>query len=161
MTTAPALECVLLTPQLVAATLDALTAAAEEPTGQFFRPHAFTHDCLHSLATRPGQDLYYVLTASGHVRGYGLLRGWNQGYEIPSLGIMIAREARGQGLGRLLMTFLHASALTRSASRVRLRVHAENHRAIALYRSMNYEFSSEPDAEGLLVGVKDVTKGIA
>jgi ribosomal protein S18 acetylase RimI-like enzyme len=130
-----------------------LLATAKEAASRFFRPHPFTRECLDSLASAPGLDLYYVLTEGDSIRGYGLLRGWNEGYEVPSLGILIHQSARGLGFGRLLMTFLHTAAFRHGASRVRLRVHHENYRAIALYRSMKYQFADTPDDAGLLVGI--------
>ena len=79
------------------------------------------------------------------VIGYGMLRGWDDGYETPSLGIAIAPGMQGRGLGRMLMEFLHAEARQRGADRIRLKVHAENVRAVALYQSLGYEF---PGGEG-------------
>jgi ribosomal protein S18 acetylase RimI-like enzyme len=39
--------------------------------------------------------------------GYGMLRGWDEGYSVPSLGILVRAEACGQGIGKLLMEHLH------------------------------------------------------
>ena len=74
-----------------------------------------------------------------------LLRGWDEGYSVPSLGIAIHPVARGQGLGTLMMEYLHFLARQRGAITVRLRVHVENLRAIQLYQALGYAFVTEGD----------------
>lgn len=144
------LECKLLTPELregFVAFLSALETAGDQ---KFFYPHPFTSEAVERLIGYEGKDLYYVLVDINAVLGYGMLRGWDEGFEIPSLGIAIHPQSRGQGLSKLLMHFLHVAAARRGASKVRLRVRHDNAKAIALYRSIGYKFT--PDREEYLVG---------
>jgi len=46
-----------------------------------------------------------------------MLRGWDEGYETPSLGIAVHPDARGLGLARTFMGFLHAAASFQGAAR--------------------------------------------
>lgn len=85
----------------------------------------------------------------GPVVAYGMLRGWEEGFEVPSLGIAVDRQWRGLGLGRRLMSHLHAVAAERGASTVRLKVDRTNTAAIALYRSFGYEFQPHSPEEWL------------
>jgi ribosomal protein S18 acetylase RimI-like enzyme len=105
-----------------------------------FHPHAFDPPTARQIAREPGADLYYALLESDRVLGYGMLRGWNDGFAIPSLGIAIDAAWQGRGLGLLLMNFLHAAARVAGASRIRLKVHRENARARALYERLGYRF---------------------
>jgi len=98
--------------------------------------------------------LYYVAVASDRVLGYGILRGWDEGYQIPSLGIAFLPDARGKGLGRLFMTFLHAAARLRGAKRIRLKVYPDNTVAVKLYEDMGYRYTET--SEGQLVGYMDL-----
>jgi ribosomal protein S18 acetylase RimI-like enzyme len=68
-----------------------------------------------------------------------MLRGWDEGYTVPSLGIGIRREFERQGLGREMMVALHQVAREMGATAVRLRVHPDNVGAAALYRAMGYQ----------------------
>ncbi len=86
--------------------------------------------------------------------GYGMLRGWDEGYEIPSLGIAILPGYQRKGLGRLLMTHLHEVARQRGAKRIRLKVYARNAAAVSLYSSLGYKL--EPIDGGQYLGVLDV-----
>jgi ribosomal-protein-alanine N-acetyltransferase len=83
------------------------------------------------------QNVYYQYYLSIIV-GFGMLRGWNQGYDVPSLGISIHPDWRAKGLGRKFMNLLHKQAIKCGASKVRLSVYPDNTTAITLYNSMGY-----------------------
>ena len=44
-----------------------------------------------------GLDPHYADYCSGEVAGYGLLRGWDQGYAVPSLGIAVSPSIEAGG----------------------------------------------------------------
>jgi len=116
-----------------------------------FHPHPFDDETAHMIANHGGKDLFYAVAGGEKILGYGMLRGWDAGYEIPSLGIIILKEARGTGLGKTLMYFLHAAARHRGSSRIRLKVYPDNKAAVNLYKELGYVFDNEED--GQLVGI--------
>jgi ribosomal protein S18 acetylase RimI-like enzyme len=120
--------------------LEALEASGDD---RGFKPHPFTDEALERLAHYRGKDFYCVLVDEDRVLGYGMLRGWDEGYAVPSLGIAVHPAARGQGLGRLLLRHLHGEARNRGADRVRLRVLHDNAAAIALYQELGYRMESK------------------
>lgn len=130
-----------------------------ETTGESrrFHPHPFTRESAEERARYRGSDVYVVAVAGIVVLGYGMLRGWDEGYAIPSLGIAIHASARGIGLGRALMLYLHAEARRRGALRIRLKVYPDNTAAVALYGSLGYEFGEQLD-QGQLVGVVELAR---
>ena len=89
-----------------------------------------------------------------------MLRGWDQGFAVSSLGIATHAAARGIGLGRALMLYLHAEARRRGARRIRLKVYPDNRVAVELYRTLGYVFAGELE-EGQLVGPKDWEQGLS
>jgi ribosomal protein S18 acetylase RimI-like enzyme len=140
-----AIEIRQLNAALGEALLDFLLALIDAGDTDHFQPHPFTPEYVATLVRYKGDDLYYVLTEGNRVLAYGMLRGWDEGYSIPSLGIAVHPEARSSGIGRFMMTFLHAAAIRRGCSSVRLRVAIDNTKATALYESLGYQFS---DATG-------------
>jgi ribosomal-protein-alanine N-acetyltransferase len=132
-----------------------LRALNEVNDADLFQPHPFNDEAVERILSNTRSDLYYVLVDGSEVVGYGMLRGWDEGYEIPSLGIALHPGVRGHGLGRAFMHFLGAAAKCRGAQRVRLRVKAQNDRAIRLYESLGYEFRPEEDGE-YLIGFLDL-----
>lgn len=129
-----------LTPAWKSALAVFLRTLDENGDAQYFHPHPFSEDVLDKLCKYQGKDLYYVVVESYKVLAYGLLRGWDEGYLVPSLGIAIHPELRGIGLAKAFMHFLHITARRNGALQIRLKVYPDNNRAIALYKSLGYVF---------------------
>lgn len=123
--------------------------------GKFFHPHPLSGTEARRLSEYDGRDLYYVAVRGNRVLGYGFLRGWEEGYSIPSLGIAVHPSAQGYGLGRAFMHFLHVAAWQRGAIKVRLRVYPDNAPAVNLYASLGYIFQPVQE-QGQLVGVVEL-----
>jgi ribosomal protein S18 acetylase RimI-like enzyme len=150
MTPLPALEFRLLSPALEAGLAAFFADLSGAGDARFFHPHPFTAAEAGRLCSYTGRDLYYAAVAD-RVLGYGLLRGWDEGYQVPSLGIAVHPAARGAGIARAFMHFLHAAAAARGAPRVRLKVYPGNTAARRLYERLGYVFEGE--SHGQLVGL--------
>lgn len=147
------LELVRPSPDLVEPLARFFAHLASSEDARHFHPHPFTNDAARARAGYRGLDVYCLAVADGEVLGYGMLRGWDEGYSVPSLGIALHASARGGGLARVLMLYLHAEAKRRGAERIRLKVYPDNAAAVALYRSLGYEFADALEG-GQLVGYK-------
>jgi [ribosomal protein S18]-alanine N-acetyltransferase len=156
----PSLELVRLSPRWQEGLRLFFEALRGNGDTRLFCPHPTDEKTISQLAHYAGRDLYYVLVEGGNVLGYGLLRGWDEGYEIPSLGVAIHSSARGYGLGRILISFLHMLASRRGATKVRLRVLKGNDKAKRLYESFGYVFEEDGRQPEYLVGFCNVVKGI-
>jgi len=124
----------------------------------FFRPHPFTESEALRIADYVGKDAFAILLDGEQPVAYGMLRGWDEGYTTPSLGIAVRSDSQGRGLGRLMMTHLHAEARRRGAVQVRLRVHRDNTRARRLCEFLGYEYAGEDRGE--LVMLLDLQAGL-
>jgi ribosomal protein S18 acetylase RimI-like enzyme len=142
--------CAVLRPEHeaeLAAFFERLRAGGAE---RFFHPHPLTAAEARQRVLYTGRDFYCVLVAEKTVIGYGMLRGWDEGYAIPSLGVAVDPAWQGRGHARRLMAFLQAMAQQRGCRRIRLKTDAENIKALNLYQSLGYKF--EPQADGELLG---------
>jgi ribosomal-protein-alanine N-acetyltransferase len=144
-------ECQVLRPGHASALTSFFDRLRAHGIDKFFHPHPLTADEASKRAAYRGLDFYCVLAQDAAIVGYGMLRGWDEGYEAPSLGIVVDPSVQGRGYGRLLMEFLHATARQRGSSRIRLKVYPDNLRALALYRSLGYEFQGPEN--GQLLGI--------
>lgn len=151
-----AVEVLRLRPAWVPALQELHAALLARGDTRLFSPHSFSADVLLDLCASERQDLHYLLTVESTVAGYGLLRGWDEGYSTPSLGVAIHPEWRGIGLSETLIHFLHGAARVRGVTRVRLRVHPSNAIALVLYRKLGYEFEATVDGDGLCVAHKSL-----
>jgi ribosomal protein S18 acetylase RimI-like enzyme len=104
----------------------------------WFRPHDLDAAGARAVAAHVGRDVYLIGFVDRVPVAYGMLRGWDEGYEVPSLGIAVRDGYRDQGLGRRMMDALHRVVRDRGCDRVRLRVASGNTRARHLYASMGY-----------------------
>lgn len=84
---------------------------------------------------------------AAEITGYGMLRGWDEGYDIPSLGIIIHPDQRGKGLGKAFMGFLHRLAEKCHAQKIMLKTYTENEKALGLYKKMGYQFSQKSQGQ--------------
>lgn len=110
-------------------------------TARNFHPHPFTE--LHALdiAKATSSDLYLGLLIQEELIGYGMLRGWDAGYEIPTLGIYVMPEYRGHGYSSYFMNEMHLYAKNKGAAQVMLRVYPDNLAALNLYKRLGYTFN--------------------
>jgi ribosomal protein S18 acetylase RimI-like enzyme len=119
-----------------------------------FHPHPFTREHALTIAHYDGRDYYAGMLVGDEMVAYGMLRGWDEGYEIPSLGIAVSASHRGLGLGRGMMEHLHAVARDRGATTIRLKLYKTNTVAARLYRRMGYVLSDHNEREWL--GILDL-----
>jgi ribosomal protein S18 acetylase RimI-like enzyme len=118
-----------------------------------FHPHAFSDAIASLICTQKSKDKYIVVLKDGQPIGYGMLRGWDEGFETPSLGIYVDPEFRGVGIAKLLMTHLHTIAKLSKATRVRLKVYKDNIPALQLYKKLGYVFDEGLEVDCQVVGV--------
>ena len=150
----PTIECIVFRPGWEAELAHFFSAIRDAGDEAFFHPHAGDEAALRELAQATGDDLHYLFVQGRHVLAYGLLRGWNDGFTTPSLGIAVHPASRGGGLGRIVMDWLEAMAWIRKAPAVRLRVHKDNARALAMYERRGYRMTPDGGDARLLVGLK-------
>lgn len=156
MEIAPPIESLLLRPgrehQLAQFFAD-LAAAGDK---KYFNPHSGDLESLKMLAENPGKDLYFIFAQENSILAYGLLRGWNEGFAVPSLGVAVHPGARSKGIACFVLDYLEATARNRHAPAVRLRVRLDNPRAISLYERRGYSMHPDERDPKLLVGMKSL-----
>jgi perosamine synthetase len=124
---------------------------------EFFHPHAFDAAAARSVTARSesGNDEYWLAMSGDDVVAYGILRGWDEGYDVPSLGLAVAPAHRGRGFAREMVQHLHDRARQRGAARIRLKVDRRNVSAQRLYESLGYHLDDHSPAE--VVGHLELT----
>lgn len=116
-----------------------------EDDRKLFYPYSFDIKTVKDIFIKTANDVHYIFIEGEKIIAYGLLRGWDEGYVIPSLGIYIDPLYRGKGLSKKIMLFLHSVALLKNSKSVRLTVYKNNTKAINLYKSVGYNFTEDGD----------------
>lgn len=152
--TVPPLECRSLSPEWEEPLTAFFRVLEQAGDREHFHPHPLDAGEAERLVLYAGKDLYYVLVEGRKILAYGMLRGWDEGYEVPSLGIAVHPSVRGTGLGRAFMHFLHAAARRKGAGKVRLKAHPDNVEALKLYEDLGYTFRARE--AGQVVGIMEL-----
>lgn len=129
---------------------EALLELLEALAGSHFYPHPFDRENAERIASYRGQDVYLVAWEDSRPVAYGLLRGWDAGYAIPSLGVAVRPDCEGRGYGKAMLIALHQAARAKGATAVRLRVHPDNVRARRLYDLFGYRAAGEERGETVM-----------
>jgi GNAT superfamily N-acetyltransferase len=126
--------------------------AEEEALTLNFHPHDFTQDEADRICTplSSASDIYMIAVAADEVAGYAMLRGWDEGYEVPSFGVCVLPSRQGAGLGSRLLDHALARARDRGSLRVMLKVYDGNSVARRLYEGRGFVLSRLSDDQ--LVG---------
>lgn len=114
---------------------------------EMFDPFAFTAAEARRIALEPRRDHYYIATRGEELLGLSMLRGFDEGYEIPSFGIFIDHERHGQGIGRRFTAWTIEQARRRGCPAVRLTVYADNAAALGLYASLGFREQERQSVE--------------
>ena len=115
--------------------LQTLVAAGVE---RHFHPHSFDRTTASMIVASSGLDVYLGFFHQEELLGYAMLRGWDEGYEVPSLGVAVAPAHQGRGVGGRLLAAGLDEARARGARKVMLKVHADNTRALHWYLSAGF-----------------------
>lgn len=156
MNSAPGIQFEDLTPRHEAGLSELFRALSANGDGQFFYPHPLTPEESHRLCRHKGLDQYFVATFKNQVLGYAMLRGWDEGYAIPSLGLATHPEHRSKGLAEVLVIELIRRARNQEASHLRLTVDATRDRFMNFFRRYGFVFS--PLSPGRMLGMLDLPK---
>jgi ribosomal protein S18 acetylase RimI-like enzyme len=143
------IEYIEVTPQWVEKLTQFFQKIVTKRENNYFHPHPLNIKSAEEIASYQGQDLYFLQIKENDITGYGMLRGWDEGFSVPSLGIAIHPSYRMQGLAKNFLAFMHQRAKEKGAKKIRLSVYTNNIAAIKLYRSFGYSFGEEKDHKAI------------
>lgn len=112
---------------------------------RYFHPFPLDSDSAIRIACTDHLDLYCVAINHEGVIGLSMLRGWDEGFDVPSFGVLVDFEHYGCGLGRRMTEQAISEAEKRGCRSLRLSVYDSNKRAVRLYESLGFvEIRREP-----------------
>ncbi len=123
--------------------------AADPDVASYFHPHPLSREFASELCgqVETRRDRYYVAECDGSLVAYSLLRGWDEGYDVPSFGGCIQAEYRNRGLGQMLLRHAVAESRAAGASSLRLTVYKSNARAVHVYRKLGFVMEDKNESE--------------
>lgn len=96
----------------------------------YFNPFPLTFASAESICNKiaaGAQDAYYILLdKEGHSVGFFMNRGYDEGYAVPSFGLLVDVNHRDRGIGKLMLALGAHEARKRGDPSIRMTVFEEN-----------------------------------
>ncbi len=103
-----------------------------------FTAFPLTREIAHWIACEPHQDRFYIALQNGEITGFSMLRGWDEGFSVPSFGIFIDHRKHGFGIGKELLDHTIEAAQKIGCKKIRLSVYASNQIAYKIYENRGF-----------------------
>lgn len=129
-----------------------------------FAPFTLSSETARWIACEPHNDKFYLGLIENEPVGFSMLRGWDEGFSIPSFGIFIDHRKHGLGLGKEMLDLTIEAAKNLDCEKIRLSVFASNPSACKLYLSRMFkEIERSPVAHNgvpdqKIIMIKDLTE---
>ncbi|KKP43500.1 MAG: hypothetical protein UR31_C0004G0006 [Parcubacteria group bacterium GW2011_GWA2_33_14] len=121
----------------------------------FFHPHSFdkkTAKKIVDISESGKRDLYYlVLDNKENIAGYFMLRGFDEGYFVPSFAIVVHPDYMNRGIGKQITIMAIKICERLRVGKMMIKVYEDNIVAQKIYRSLHFTFSKS-DKKNELVG---------
>ncbi len=103
-----------------------------------FRAFPLNENTAGELLKPPRKDLFFIMEENGRFLAFSMLRGQDDGYDVPSFGIFVDWEHQRGGVGKRLSAWTFRWADQMGAPIIRLTVYEENIQAITCYKRLGF-----------------------
>lgn len=122
-----------------ASTLSALILNAPKDHTKYFTPFSFEEDSIKKIINNAVNDKYFGIFINDDLAGFYMLRGFDQGYEVPSYGVWISDKFSGLGLSKLTLQHAITFCKINNIKKIMLKVHPENIIAKSIYEAFGFK----------------------
>lgn len=119
--------------------LASLMAGTEKEYSKHFIPFNFEKATIRKILNLANKDKYFGIFFQDEIAGFYMLRGFDEGYDIPSYGVWISPKYSGKGLAGL--TIAHAISYCKilGVKGILLKVHPDNNSAKHIYEKAGFK----------------------
>ncbi len=118
---------------------------------RFFYPFSFEESVIASMLSDCEHDVYMGIYHRDELVGLYMLRGWDEGYEVPAFGILIAEKYRGYGLEMMSLEAAKTICKLRGTSRMMLKMHPDNFSSRGVARKIGFRQTGvEPESGNII-----------
>jgi glycosyltransferase involved in cell wall biosynthesis/RimJ/RimL family protein N-acetyltransferase len=103
-----------------------------------FDPFPLTEETAARIASGSSRDRFYGGFLGDRIVAFSMLRGWDEGYDVPSFGIAVDVDFHGAGIGTRLTAWTLDQARRLGCERIRLSVYGENETARRIYERLGF-----------------------
>lgn len=134
-----------------AVSLSSMLLSQSTEYARFFRPFSFDADTIANVLANQREDVLMGLYWQEQMVGFFMLRGWNEGYDVPAFGILIDEKYRGCGLEMLSLETAKIICKLRGAPRLMIKMHPDNISSKGVARKTGFVQSGVEAESGNLI----------
>lgn len=116
-----------------------LLQSADEDYSQYFIPFTFDDETILRIISNAIKDQYYGIFVDSKLAGFYMLRGFDEGYSIPSYGVWISEKYVNRGLSTFSLQHAISFCKLNSIKKLMLKVHPENQAAKHIYEKYGFK----------------------
>jgi len=153
------MNATLMTASLTVCPLEAADAPAllsllrsqNSAYASFFSPFDFNPATISKMLLNREQDVFMGIFWQSRLVGFFMMRGWDEGYEVPAYGALIDEGHSGRGLATLSLRIAKAICKLSRSPRIMLKVHPANTRAKSLFQRAGFVETGVDPGSGILI----------
>lgn len=115
-----------------------LLQSSEKEYSKYFTPFSFDIKSITHILSDAIKDQYYGIYINNNLVGLYMLRGLDEGYEIPSYGVWITKEFSSKGISKLTLQHAISFCKINAIKKLMLKVHPENIIAKNIYEEFGF-----------------------
>ena len=123
---------------------------------KYFIPFSFDKKSIENILANAVLDKYWGFFIKNELVGFFMLRGFDNGYEIPSYGVLISDRFCNKGLSKLSLQYSVSWCQLAGIKRIMLKVHPENEVAKSIYENFGFTYSGIDPKNCHLIYFKDL-----
>jgi RimJ/RimL family protein N-acetyltransferase len=124
---------------------------------QHFIPFDFSETTIKDILNKKKADKFFGLFLNKELIGFYMLRGFDQGYDIPSYGVWISSNYANKGLSKLTLYHAFSVCKLNNIKTLMLKVHPENTIAKEVYEKFGFIKVGIDEKNGHLIYHKNLT----
>ena len=108
---------------------------------RYFVPFDFDLETIKQKLNNLKADTFWGIFVADKIEGFYMLRGFDEGYEIPSYGVWISKNFTGKGFAKLTVQHAISYCRVNHIKKLMLKVHPDNLVAKKIYEEFGFQQS--------------------
>ncbi len=106
---------------------------------QYFIPFSFDLETISGILSKAIKDQIYGIYVEDNLAGFYMLRGFDEGYSVPSYGVWISEKYSNKGLSTFTLQHAISFCKLNSIKKIMLKVHPDNIAAKHIYEKYGFK----------------------
>ena len=116
-----------------------LLQSSDKEYSKYFIPFTFDLDTISGILSKTKNDQIYGIYVENNLAGFYMLRGFDEGYSIPSYGVWISEKYANRGLSTFTLQHAISFCKLNSIKKIMLKVHPDNLAAKHIYEKYGFK----------------------